>query len=522
MQQNIYRKYALLLAVVLASIADFAVAGQPTSNAKKAPRPLPVASAARLPRWRGFNLPYRLRIEYRRWPHNQPFTEERIRLIAELGFNFVRLPVDYRYWIKDGDWSKVDEDSALLAEIDNVVEWGRKYGVHVCINFHTAPGYCINDKTPEGSRLWTDPEAQRICAMHWAYFARRYKDIPNDRVSFNLWNEPVRTDAATHRRVAGKVVAAIRTEDADRLIICDGFEFAPAPELIDLDVAQAGRGYTPGQITHYRASWWDGSDRWATPSWPRRQAYGWLHGPGSGQPDAGHPLVAKGPFVEARKLRIRVGEVFNAATLVVRADDREIFRREFTTGPRGKGPWKKSIYHERWNAHQCEYDREYDVTVPAGTLAVELAVEKGTWLQVTRLSGASSRRRDATIDLEPRWGTPPSELEFDAAGNRWIAPIMQDRQWLWEETVRPWLELSERGVGVMIGEFGVYNRTPHDVSLAFLEDCLKNYQKAGFGWALWNFDGPFGILDSGREDVDYEDFHGHKLDRKMLELLQRH
>jgi len=33
--------------------------------------------------------------------------------------------------------------------------------------------------------------------------------------------------------------------------------------------------------------------------------------------------------------------------------------------------------------------------------------------------------------------------------------------------------------------------------------------------------GPFGIIDSGREDVEYEDFYGHKLDRKLLELLMR-
>jgi hypothetical protein len=29
-----------------------------------------------------------------------------------------------------------------------------------------------------------------------------------------------------------------------------------------------------------------------------------------------------------------------------------------------------------------------------------------------------------------------------------------------------------------------------------------------------------GILDSGRTDVKYEDWRGHKLDRAMLELLQ--
>ena len=74
----------------------------------------------------------------------------------------------------------------------------------------------------------------------------------------------------------------------------------------------------------------------------------------------------------------------------------------------------------------------------------------------------------------------------------------------------------------MVGEFGCHNRTPHPVVLAWMEDCLQNWQDAGWGWALWNLRGSFGILDSGRQDVQYEEFHGHKLDRKMLELLQRY
>jgi len=509
-------KLVVLVLAVFAAAANSVVAGQPPS------RPLPAASAAKLPRWRGFNLPYRMRKEFGPGPLNQPYTEDKIRLVAELGFNFVRLPVDYRYWIKDDNWAKIDGASPVLAEIDNVVDWGRKYGVHVSINFHTAPGYCINDKTPEGSRLWEDPEAQRVCAMHWAYFARRYKGIPNDRLSFNLWNEPSRTGAETHLRVTRKVVAAIRAEDADRLIICDGFMFKPAPELVDLGVAQAGRGYAPGEITHHRASWWGGSRRWGTPSWPRPLAHGWLHSPGRDLPSAGRPLVVKGPFADVQTLRVRIGEVFKSATLVARADSREVFRREFTTGPKGKGPWKVSTFQKRWNTYQCDYDRSYDVTIPAGTQVLEFVLEKGTWLQVTRLTSVRPQGRDAVIDLNSRWGSMASELQFDAAANRWIAPVMQDRQWLWDEAVQPWVELTKQGVGVMIGEFGVYNKTPHDVTLAFLEDCLKNYKKAGFGWALWNFDGSFGILDSGRADVDYEDFHGHKLDRKMLDLLQRY
>jgi endoglucanase len=72
----------------------------------------------------------------------------------------------------------------------------------------------------------------------------------------------------------------------------------------------------------------------------------------------------------------------------------------------------------------------------------------------------------------------------------------------------------------MVGEFGAHNRTPHPVVLAWMRDCLASWKAAGWGWALWNFRGSFGPLDSGRDDVKYEDFRGHKLDRAMLELLR--
>ena len=42
------------------------------------------------------------------------------------------------------------------------------------------------------------------------------------------------------------------------------------------------------------------------------------------------------------------------------------------------------------------------------------------------------------------------------------------------------------------------------------------------GYALWNFRGSFGIIDSARADVAYEDWHGCKLDRELLELLRAH
>jgi hypothetical protein len=56
--------------------------------------------------------------------------------------------------------------------------------------------------------------------------------------------------------------------------------------------------------------------------------------------------------------------------------------------------------------------------------------------------------------------------------------------------------------------------------LAWLRDVLEILKTHGIGLALWNLRGSFGVVDSDRKDVEYEDFYGHKLDRKLLELLQ--
>ena len=97
-----------------------------------------------------------------------------------------------------------------------------------------------------------------------------------------------------------------------------------------------------------------------------------------------------------------------------------------------------------------------------------------------------------------------------------------DREKLQRERIAPWKELRAKGVGVHVGEWGAFNKTPHPVTLAWMEAWMKQWQTSGYGWALWNFRGTFGILDSGRADVQYEEWHGHKLDRAMLTLLQKY
>lgn len=325
------------------------------------------ATAQRLPRWRGFNLLEKFTKSPGR---NPPFEESDFALLAGWGFDFVRLPMSYRCWAEPGDWLKLREEE--LKDVDGAVEFGRRHGVHVNLNLHRAPGYCVNPPK-EPLELWTDEKALAACAFHWGHLAKRYQGIPNERLSFDLLNEPPDIPEATYVRVVTRLVEAIRAEDPRRLVIADGLKWGgtPVPGLAGLGIAQSTRGYEPMRISHYKANWIGGSDQWPEPTWPLR-------------------------------------------------------------------PGEKD------------------------------GVNKET-LRRTR--------------------------------------------------IEPWQRLEQKGVGVHVGEWGAFNRTPHKVVLAWMRDCLALWREAGWGWALWNLRGGFGVLDSGRADVAYEDHHGHKLDREMLEVL---
>jgi len=453
----------------------------------------------------------------------KPFREEDFAMIAELGFNFVRLPLDYRTWIIEGDWKRLDE--AGLREVDKAVEFGRKHGIHVCINFHRAPGYCVNNNPAEPADLWTDETAQQVCAMHWAAFAKRYKGIGNEYVSFNLFNEPKAMDEGVYAAVVRKMVAAIRAEDPDRLIIVDGLEYGskPVASLVGDGVAQATRGYYPGKLSHYCANWVPGSSKWPLPAWPMPEVLQLLHGPG--KKELHSPLVLTGDFVAPTALRLRVGTVSRLATLEVKADGQSVFTRRLEPGP-GSGEWKEAIWMEKWQLWQNRYDRDYFAAIPAGTKRIEILNSDGDWMTLTEIGlKPEGARREDILELHN------SEFNQRQGGVHWHpgsarlfdGEAVFDREALWKSQVMPWVEFEKtHGVGVFVGEWGAFNKTPHPVVLAWMEDCLKNWKQADWGWALWNFRGSFGVLDSDRTDVKYEDFHGHKLDRSMLELLQKY
>lgn len=470
------------------------------------------AEAAPPPRWRGFNL-----TDLTRRDHDGPhaFREGDFDLIARWGFNFVRLPLTYEHWVDPADWRRVDE--TRLGPIDAAVRWGRAYGLHVCLNFHRAPGHCINPPA-EPKSLWTDADALAACAAHWAVFARRYRHVPADALSFNLLNEPPHgLPADDYRRVVLALVDAVRAEDPGRPIVVDGLDAGRRPPegLGGPGAPQAlrfaTRGYEPWTLTHHRADWAPGNDR--LPAWPPVAANRYLYGPW--KPELHAPLVLRGQF-PAGTLRVTVGTVADFASLHVLLDGRPVLDEDFLAA-KGGGT-APPAFLGAWKIHQTRYDRALDVPVPEGTRSIRIEVGNGDWITLGGVEFVDQRGQRAILPFDEAWGEPQPSVRF---GDMVLRPESDDpRELLRRRLVAPWADVE--AASVVVGEWGAYNRTPHAVTLRWMEDCLAVWQEAGWGWALWNFRGDFGILDSGRSDVEYEDFEGHRLDRRMLELLRRY
>ena len=342
-----------------------------------------------IPQWNGFNLLDFFSPD----PANpRPATrEEYFQWMQDWGFDFVRIPMAYPYYVEfDRSRNILPEEVYNINEekverIDQLVAMAHKYNMHVSMNLHRAPGYCINAGFHEPYNLWLDEEAQQAFNFHWEFWAKRYRNVSPDKISFDLVNEPAMRDdpndqhspvraipGEVYRKVAKGARDAIQSANPDHLVIAGGNNVGTTvvPELLDLGIAKSNRGYFPAQISHYRAPW---------------------------------------AFADIDALP------------------------------------------------------------------------------------------------EPKW---PGQV-----GNRYFSREML------EEHYAPWIDVVNQGIGVHCGELGCYNQTPHDVFLAWFEDTLDILTSNGIGYGLWEFSGSFGLLNSGRSDVEYEDWYGQKLDRKLLELL---
>jgi len=236
------------------------------------------------PRWRGFNLLgmfcsessdfySRKYTTFEGAKVRSPgyFEEDEFRIISDWGFDFVRIPLSYRIFADVKNPYRIDE--AKLAPLDNAVYWGQKHGLHVSICMHRGYGFCVNADEPEAEPLdlWKDSEAQEAFANHWYEIAKRYTEIPSDKLTFDLINEPTGSiGGRTYAELAHRTLDKVREISPERRFVLNGLSYGDIPPLDMLytkldNVMLSCRGYTPRGISHYKIL--SSYDSFA-PKWP--------------------------------------------------------------------------------------------------------------------------------------------------------------------------------------------------------------------------------------------------------------
>ena len=86
---------------------------------------------------------------------------------------------------------------------------------------------------------------------------------------------------------------------------------------------------------------------------------------------------------------------------------------------------------------------------------------------------------------------------------------------------KPWKELADKGCRVHIGECGCYNKIDNKTALAWYKDFFGVCNELGFGYALWNFRGPFGVAEHRRAGTRWEVRKGISFDRDLYELFRQ-
>jgi endoglucanase len=239
----------------------------PAAGAAALPAPV---TQPNIPRRRGFNLPGQ------RGQRGLVFLESDFEWMAGWGFDFARLPLSYWAWSDRKNWMQIDE--AALKPVDQAIAYGQQHGVHVNLCLHRIPGYCVNGRELEPFLLFDSPKESMERALaaavhHWQFLAKRYRGIPSAQLSFDLLNEPPwMGDQTRYVEIVRALVASIREQDPDRLIVADGADIGQTPVLgiVDLGLVQSTRGYLPKAVSHYTATWVPKNEfeSFQPPTWP--------------------------------------------------------------------------------------------------------------------------------------------------------------------------------------------------------------------------------------------------------------
>ncbi len=188
-------------------------------------------------------------------------TEADIANIAGLGFDHVRVPVDYNV-LEDED-GNVREDG--FRHLEDCRRWCAAHGLNMLIDLHECYGYSFDPlKDMDRKAFFYDPDLQARFLNLWREIATRFAEY-TDQVAFEPLNEVVLFDVAdAWNDLAGRWINMMTSIVPDSRLVVGGvcYNSVLTVPLLDLPVREGiiynFHCYEPMVFTHQGAYWVDG------------------------------------------------------------------------------------------------------------------------------------------------------------------------------------------------------------------------------------------------------------------------
>lgn len=178
---------------------------------------------------------------YRRWLANG-FTRNDVKLLAEMGFNSIRLPLHYNLFTLPIEQEPVKGQQTWINDgfkmVDDVLEWCKEFHIYLILDMHATPGgqgydSAISDYDFNNPSLWSSVANQDKLLALWVKLAERYKNEPWIG-GYDLINEPNWAfkdsnkngcDESTNTPLWDlykRLITAVRAVDPNHMMILEG------------------------------------------------------------------------------------------------------------------------------------------------------------------------------------------------------------------------------------------------------------------------------------------------------------
>ena len=186
-------------------------------------------------------------------------TEKDIADIASLGFDHVRVPVDYNV-LEDEQGNTIESGFRYL---ENCRQWCEKNGLNMLIDLHECYGYSFDPlkKDMDRRKFFYDQALQDRFFALWEKIARRFCGYP-DQVAFEPLNEVVLFEVRdAWNEILRKYIKLIRSIAPQSFIIVGGVFYNSVMTVDWLSVPEDSKivynfhCYEPTIFTHQGAYW---------------------------------------------------------------------------------------------------------------------------------------------------------------------------------------------------------------------------------------------------------------------------